>query len=178
MKLWPRCKQGPLSPGPGLTLGVQETLIDGGEVKRAGGPVLSVLLPCCAPIYMPIIYASQRFTLGQRRRHTICLLSNGTEHYLRSSDRLARARAGKRLEERSKAPQYDRSSVHLCLNETCLSHTMTVRFSVAPAQAPMKLWLHLCSLTCSVAPGAHYTSLVSPPICWVRVIEQKPPWCC
>lgn len=31
---------------------------------------------------MPIIYVSQRFTLGQCRCHTICLLPNDTEHYL------------------------------------------------------------------------------------------------
>lgn len=81
------------------------------------------------------------------------------------------------MEVRSKAPQYGHNSLHLCLNQTRLPRAMGVQFSTAPAQAPMKLWLPLCSLICPLAPGAHCTCLVSPLICWAGETEQEPPRC-
>lgn len=64
---------------------------------------------------------------------------------------------------RSKAPQYGHNLVHLCLNQARLPHVMSVQFSMAPAQAPMKLWLPLCRIICLSGPSCplHLTGVSS-----------------
>lgn len=68
----PPCTQGPVSSAPGLTLGTQQTLLDG-EVERAELPVLFSWNISC--IHGHYLWESELYTTGGATLFASCLMA-------------------------------------------------------------------------------------------------------